>query len=298
MEKQKLIRDYIVLSKLGTGTYGVVYKVVKINTNNLYVIKQIPVDNLTSKQIYEVKQEAKILSCINSIYVVKYYDSFEENNCINIVMEYCDGGDLSRFIENHKQTKKLLKEDLIWSLFLKIAIGLAAIHNLKILHRDLKSLNIFLTKNLDIKIGDLGVAKMLTHTKFAKTFIGTPYYLSPEICQDIPYNDKSDVWALGCILYELCTYRHPFEAKSQGALVLKILRNTPAPIHNYYSSDLQILIDSLLEKDGEIRPSCYDILTAPNIMERARKYGLLEQIKNLYPYIKILNKIILIFINF
>ena len=98
MEKQKTIGNYIILSKLGTGSYGVVYKVKSINKNNIYVIKQIPFDNLSSKQIYEVKQEAKILSSINSIYVVKYYDSFEENKTLNIVMEYCDGGDLSGFL--------------------------------------------------------------------------------------------------------------------------------------------------------------------------------------------------------
>ena len=290
MEKEKtIIGDYIIISKLGTGSYGVVYKVKKKNKNNIYVIKQIPFENLTSKQIYEVKQEAKILSSINSIYVVKYYDSFEENNCLNIVMEFCDGGDLSLFLQKNKKTKILLNEDLVWTLFLKITIGLAAIHNLKILHRDLKALNIFLTKELDVKIGDLGVAKILTHTKYAKTFIGTPYYLSPEICQDMPYNDKSDVWALGCILYELCTYRHPFEAKSQGALVLKILRNQPAPIHKYYSKDLQELVYQLLEKEVELRPSCYDILMSPKILVKLKKYHLLEKIEALYPYIN--NKI-------
>ena len=286
MEKEKtIIGDYIIISKLGTGSYGVVYKVKKKNKNNIYVIKQISFENLTSKQIYEVKQEAKILSSINSIYVVKYYDSFEENNCLNIVMEFCDGGDLSLFLQKNKKTKILLNEDLVWTLFLKITIGLAAIHNLKILHRDLKALNIFLTKELDVKIGDLGVAKILTHTKYAKTFIGTPYYLSPEICQDMPYNDKSDVWALGCILYELCTYRHPFEAKSQGALVLKILRNQPAPIHKYYSKDLQELVYQLLEKEVELRPSCYDILMSPKILVKLKKYHLLEKIEALYPYI-------------
>ena len=139
MEKQKAIGDYIIISKLGTGSYGIVYKVKKKNKNNIYVIKQISFDNLSSKQIFEVKQEAKILSSINSIYVVKYYDSFEENNCLNIVMEYCDGGDLSAFLNNNKKTKILLKEDLVWTLFLKITIGLAAIHNLKILHRDIKT---------------------------------------------------------------------------------------------------------------------------------------------------------------
>ena len=99
MEKQKIIGNYIVITKLGTGSYGVVYKVKKKNENKLYVLKQISFENLTSKQLYEVKQEAKILSSINSIYVVKYYDSFEENKTLNIVMEYCDGGDLSGFLQ-------------------------------------------------------------------------------------------------------------------------------------------------------------------------------------------------------
>ena len=284
MERLKTIKDYIIISTLGKGSYGIVYKVKNKNNNNIYVIKQIPFDNLSSKEKNEVKQEAKILSLINSIYVVKYYESFEENNCLNIVMEYCDGGDLLKFLEKNKKTNILLKEDLVWKLFLKITIGLAAIHKQKILHRDLKTLNIFLTKDLEIKIGDLGVAKMLIHTKFAKTFIGTPYYLSPELCQDIPYNDKSDVWALGCILYELCTYKHPFEAKSQGALVLKILTSTPSPIHNYYSNDLQSLIYWILEKEEKLRPSCYNILMSPNILEKARQYGLIDKIQNLYPY--------------
>ena len=122
-------------------------------------------------------------------------------------------------------------------------MGLAAIHKLKILHRDLKTLNIFLTKNLDVKIGDLGVAKVLSHSGcFAKTLIGTPYYLSPELCEEKPYNDKSDVWALGCILYELCTYQHPFVARSQGGLILKILNENPKPINDCYSKEFLIKI--------------------------------------------------------
>ena len=122
------------------------------------------------------------------------------------------------------KTGRLLKEDVIWKLFIKICIGLGYLHKKKVLHRDLKSLNIFLTKGLDVKIGDLGVAKSLTQSGFAKTFIGTPYYLSPEICEEKPYNEKSDVWALGCILYEMCTYNHPFEAKTQAGLILKITK--------------------------------------------------------------------------
>ena len=160
-----MIKDYIIKERLGTGAFGIVYKVIKKSNNYPYVIKQIPLFGLSQKQINDAKLEAKILSSVKSIYIVRYYESFEENSYLNIVMEYCDGGDLSQFIEKNKETKKPLEENLIWNIFLKITIGLASLHKSKILHRDLKSLNIFLTKkNLDIKIGDFGVAKILTTT--------------------------------------------------------------------------------------------------------------------------------------
>ena len=195
-----MIKDYIIKERLGVGAFGVVFKVLKKTNNVIYVIKQIPLIGLTYQEKNEAKLEAKILSSVRSNYIVRYYESFEENNNLNIVMEYCDRGDLSQFINKNKKTRYLLKEDLIWSIFLKITIGLATLHKSKILHRDLKTLNIFMTHNLDIKIGDFGVAKILTKSGFAKTIIGTPYYLSPELCEEKPYNDKSDVWALGCIL--------------------------------------------------------------------------------------------------
>ena len=285
-----MIKDYIIKERLGTGAFGIVYKVLKKSNNYPYVIKQIPLFGLSQKQINDAKLEAKILSSVKSIYIVRYYESFEENSYLNIVMEYCDGGDLSQFIEKNKETKKPLEENLIWNIFLKITIGLASLHKSKILHRDLKSLNIFLTKkNLDIKIGDFGVAKILTTTGFAKTIIGTPYYLSPELCDELPYNDKSDVWALGCILYELCTYNHPFNAQCQASLVLKIIQNSPEPINNFYSDDLQKLINLILDKNYLTRPSCHDILNISFVVEKAKELGLYEKIRCLYPEL-ILNK--------
>ena len=287
-----MIKDYIIQERLGIGAYGIVYKVLKKTNNNIYVIKQVPLFGLSQKQINDVKLEAKILSSVKSIYIVRYYDSFEENNYLNIVMEYCDNGDLSQFIDKKKESKELLKENLIWTIFLKITIGLATLHKSKILHRDLKTLNIFLTKELDIKIGDFGVAKILTQTGFAKTIIGTPYYLSPELCDEQPYNDKSDVWALGCILYELCTYNRPFNATCQASLVLKIIQNTPEPINKCYSENLQKLINIILNKNYLKRPSCYDILNMPFVIEKAKSIGLYEKIKCLYPELSLNNKII------
>ena len=277
-----MIKDYIIKERLGTGAFGIVYKVVKKNTNIIYVIKQIPLLGLTSKQKDDVKLEAKILSSVRSVYIVRYYESFEENNYLNIVMEYCDGGDLCEFINKNKSTRILLREELVWNLFLKICIGLATLHKYKILHRDLKTLNIFLTKDLDVKIGDFGVAKILTQSGFAKTIIGTPYYLSPELCEEQPYNDKSDVWALGCILYELCTYRHPFNAKCQASLVMKIIQSEPEPIHKYYSFELQKLINLILDKNHLTRPSCHEILSYPFVMEKIKQFGLLDKIRLIY----------------
>ena len=281
-----MLSSYIIEKQLGKGTYGVVYKVKKKEDNKIYVLKQISLIGLTQEQKADVKLEAQVLSKIKSKYVVQYYDSFEEDGKLNIIMEYCDSGDLNDFLEKHKQTKHLLSENLVWKIFIKITLGLADIHKLNILHRDLKSLNIFLKKDEDIRVGDLGVAKILNQTYFAKTFIGTPYYLSPEICEDKKYNDKSDVWALGCILYELCTYQHPFTARSQGGLILKILNDNPKPIHNYYSKELSDLISLIFVKNFEKRPSCLDILKMKFVIEKAKSLGIYEDIKNSFPEIE------------
>ena len=149
---------------------------------------------MDKSQIEEVKQEATILSSLNSEYIVKYYESFVEGINLNIIMEFCDGGDLSKFLDLQKLKKKYIIEDKIWRYFVQICLGkenftlgLAFIHKKNILHRDLKTMNIFLTKEETVRIGDLGVAKILSsQTQFAKTFVGTPYYLSPEMCEEKP----------------------------------------------------------------------------------------------------------------
>lgn len=285
-----MIRQYKILEKLGKGTFGVVYKVINEYESMIYVIKQISLSGLSKKQINQVYSEAKILSLINSKYVVKYRESFYEGEDLDIVMEYCDNGDLCNFLKHKKKKGIPLEEDLIWQIFIKITLGLTAIHKMKILHRDLKTLNIFLNKDMGIKIGDLGVAKELNQASFAKTLIGTPYYLSPEMCQDMPYNQKSDVWALGCILYELCTFRHPFNATNQGALIIKILNSNPEPIFNCYSSQLQYLVNQILEKNYEKRPNCWDLLNNPIIVEKAQQFGLYQDILDIFSYNNIITQ--------
>jgi len=147
------------------------------------------------------------------------------------------------------------------------------VHDRKVLHRDLKSKNIFLGKGNVIKLGDFGIAKALSDTfENAKTVTGTPYYFSPELIQGQPYSFKSDIWSLGVLLYEMCSLKPPFEASNIGALVLKIQRGNYSPIPKQYSTELQNLVDSLLQLDPFRRPNINGILENPIIQERIYKF--------------------------
>lgn len=211
-----------------------------------YVIKTVRIGELPRDEQMAAINEVKLLSKMDHDNVVRYYESFidESGANLHIVMEYCDRGDLAGMMKRAKSRgSKSLPEERTWPIYLQILLGLHYIHTQRVLHRDMKTANVFLSssssqggsgsgkKSLRVKIGDLGVAKLLgTTASFANTVIGTPYYLSPELVQDLPYNSKSDMWALGVILYECCTLHHPFDANNQCALILKIIRGKFDPV--------------------------------------------------------------------
>ena len=169
------------------------------------------------------------------------------------------GGDLKKRIQNQKG--KYFPENQIIDWFTQICLSIKHIHDRKILHRDLKSQNIFLTKNDLIKLGDFGIAKCLDFTmQKASTFIGTPYYLSPEIVQNQPYSFKSDVWSLGVLLYEMCCLKMPYDANSLADLTLKIIKGNFSPLPSHYTKGLVMLVTCLLCVDQNKRPSVNDIL--------------------------------------
>lgn len=220
---QSSLSEYQIISELGKGSFGIVYKVKRKSDGVVFVLKQINISQLPASMQHEALNEVKILSALENRYIVKYYDSFIENNILSIIMEFCEGGDLNNYLK--QLNGKLLNEPIIWKFLIQMCLGLEYIHQKKILHRDIKTANVFLSKDENIRIGDLGVAKILAETtNFAHTMVGTPYYLSPEMAEEKPYNEKSDMWALGCVIYQLCTQRHPFEANNQAALLLKIIR--------------------------------------------------------------------------
>jgi NIMA (never in mitosis gene a)-related kinase len=186
-------------------------------------------------------------------------------------MGYADGGDLAGKIE--KARRKPFSEEDILHDFIEIALAIKYIHNRKILHRDLKGQNVFLMKDGTVKLGDFGIAKVLQNTfQACKTQIGTPYYLSPEMCQGRSYNAKTDIWSLGCILYELCTLKHAFDAANMNQLLMAIIRGRYTPIPSTYSKELQDLVDRMLTKEPEKRPTINEVLKTPFIRDRLAQF--------------------------
>lgn len=148
-------------------------------------------------------------------------------------------------------------------------------HSRRVIHRDIKTQNIFLTGNNTVKVGDFGISKVLETTcQNANTVVGTPYYMAPEACQSEPYTSKSDVWALGCILYELCTLKKPFEADNLLGLVFKIVTDEVPPLDPKlgYSQDVQNLINKLLQKDPKNRPSIAEILHMSYVEKKMQEF--------------------------
>ena len=134
-------------------------------------------------------------------------------------------GDIAYHIKRKQQKNETFSEVEIFNWFVQICLALEYVHGRKVIHRDIKTQNIFLTGNNTVKVGDFGISKVLeSTTQVAVTVVGTPYYMAPEACQSEPYTSKSDVWALGCILYELCTLKHAFQADNLLGLVFKIVQ--------------------------------------------------------------------------
>uniref|UniRef100_A0A5F9C9Y9 non-specific serine/threonine protein kinase n=1 Tax=Oryctolagus cuniculus TaxID=9986 RepID=A0A5F9C9Y9_RABIT len=265
------MEKYVRLRKIGEGSFGKAVLVKSTEDGRQYVIKEINISRMSSKEREESRREVAVLANMKHPNIVQYRESFEENGSLYIVMDYCEGGDLFKRI--NAQRGNLFQEDQILDWFVQICLALKHVHDRKILHRDIKSQNIFLTKDGTVQLGDFGIARVLNSTvELARTCIGTPYYLSPEICENKPYNNKSDIWALGCVLYEMCTLKHAFEAGNMKNLVLKIISGSFPPVSLHYSYDLRSLLSQLFKRNPRDRPSVNSILEKGFIAKRIEKF--------------------------
>ncbi|CCW59745.1 unnamed protein product [Phytomonas sp. EM1] len=254
---------YRCIKDIGKGSFGEALLVRSKTNGKRYVAKVIDSTSMTEKEKRDVQNEIRILAAINHPNIIRYNEHFEDNTLIFIIMEYADGGDLSTRMKEAKRQEqpKPFSPDLAMFWFLQICMALKYLHDNHILHRDLKAANVFLTSKDVVKLGDFGISTVLQNTMAcARTVCGTPYYFSPELCQSKPYNNKSDVWALGVILYETLTLQRPFSGRTLKELLKKILSGTYDPIPSTVPSEVRALCCSLLQTSPAQRPSINRIL--------------------------------------
>ncbi|NXM01089.1 NEK3 kinase, partial [Tyrannus savana] len=265
------MEEYQVLKALGEGSFGRVLLVHHRISDQRYVMKEMRL-LMSSSGVENSRKEAVLLAKMKHPNIDAYKESFEADGHLYIVLEYCDDGDLMQKIKH--QRGNLFPEDTILQWFVRMCLAVKHIHDKRVLHRDIKSKNIFLTPNGKVKLGDLGSAHLLAQhvdistdlsgvnpMSYACTYVGTPYYVPPEIWESMPSNNKSDTWSLGCILYELCTLKHPFQANSWKHLILNICKGSYSPLPSQYSYELHYLIKQMFKRNPQDRPSASTILS-------------------------------------
>ena len=277
--KKTTFNDFEFLRTLGKGAFSTVYLVRRKLNHKQYALKSIIMEKLKEIEQQNSVNEIRLLASISHPNIIGYKEAFwnEKNKTLNIVMEYCDDGDLETKIKIMKRNKQKFEETLIWNYAIQIIKGLKSLHDKKILHRDLKSANIFLTKEKqECKIGDLNVSKVMKDKYLVNTQIGTPTYSSPEVWQNKPYSYKSDLWSVGCIIYEMCCLRPPFKGKNFEELCENVCNGRIEKISSRYSEELWNLIKMLLEVDPKKRADCDTILKSKIIKEK------MDELSNIY----------------
>ena len=267
------MNDFYIEKILGRGSFGSVYLVRRKIDQKIYALKTVTFEKLNKRDQENSLNEVRILASINHPNVIGYKEAFwdDSGSSLNIVMEYADDGDLETKIVKMRKEGGMFNESLIWSYSIQMIEGLKALHDKKIMHRDIKSANIFLVKDKhQCKIGDMNVSKVIKE-KVLRTQTGTPYYASPEVWRDEPYSYKSDLWSIGCVIYELCALRPPFKGKDLDELYGNVCRGNIERISHIYSEDLWKMILMLLQVDVRKRVDCKEFLDSKLIMKKIKE---------------------------
>ena len=265
------MNGFEILKKLGNGSFSSVYKVRRKQDNNIYALKKVKLLKLREKEKQAALNEVRILASIKSPFIISYKEAFieESDKSLCIIMEYADDGDLYQKICQYKKMNLFMEESDIWRVFIQMVKGLKILHDLKILHRDLKSANILLFNDGTAKIGDCNVSKIFCGDMgVGYTQTGTPYYASPEVWNNEPYDKKSDIWSLGIITYEMLNLNPPFKAANMEALYKKVMKGQYGKINSRYSRDIADIVNNILLVDPKERPSCDEILRNDMVKER------------------------------
>uniref|UniRef100_UPI00358F99BD serine/threonine-protein kinase Nek9 isoform X1 n=2 Tax=Myxine glutinosa TaxID=7769 RepID=UPI00358F99BD len=251
-------QNYVPVRVLGRGAFGQAMLYRRQGDNSLVVWKDIDLSHLSNKDRTDV-QEIDIHAMLHHPNIISYYNHFLNGNHMLIELEYCNGGTLhDKIASMHKQHFE--EEKVIW-YFYQLASAVKYIHSFDIIHRDIKTLNIFLTKSDLLKLGDFGISKLIeTRENAFHSFVGTPHYMSPELIGGYAYNTKIDVWSMGCVLYELLALKKTFDATNALKLCYVIIHGQMDDLGTRYSEALRELLAQCLKKDAEERATAADIM--------------------------------------
>ena len=262
------LNDFELGKILGKGSFAQVLLVTRKLDRKIYAMKRINIAKMDPKEREGALNEIRILASLSHPNIIGYKEAFfdEGSKTLNIVMEYADDGDIDKKIRENLKKRYLFSEETIWTWIIQILKGLKYLHDNKIMHRDLKCANLFLMKSGILKLGDLNVSK-IAKLGIAQTQTGTPYYISPEIWNEQPYDYKCDIWSVGCIIYEMCTLRPPFRGTSLNELYKNIKNGYYIPISNNYSNDIRDLVSMMIVVDYKKRASADELLNS-NIIKK------------------------------
>ena len=267
------MENYEFLGNIGQGMSGKVYKARHKKENKFYAIKKLNFNEINEKERIAIQDEVNLLKQLKHPNIVTYKDSFfDSDNCLNIVMVFCELGDM--YTKIHKQKGEYFPEEQILLWLAQLCLALSYVHDKQILHRDIKTQNIFIQNEHTIRIGDFGIAKGYNQNQdLGGSLIGTPLYMAPEVYNSSKkYSFRSDIWSLGCCIFEMCNLKNAFEAKSWNAVFVKVNKGQRAQLNSRYSLDMKNLVDSMLSVNGKNRPTIASILEKPFMKPIVGKY--------------------------
>lgn len=270
------LSDFNEATLLGEGAYSAVYRVIRKADGKTYALKKVKLPSLNEKEKQNALNEVRLLASVQHPAIITFKEAFFDSGskCLCIVQEFADSGDLYHKIVQQQKQRMYMRENEVWRIFLGICMGLNALHGFNICWRDCKSANVFLFQNGLVKIADFNVSKVAKRG-LMYTQTGTPYFASPEIWKDAPYDAKADIWSLGCVLFECATLRPPFRAEDMEGLYRKVIRGVYPKIPACYSQDLADVIAMLIKVDPLQRPTVAQILNSPVVLrhiDEAPKY--------------------------